>query len=34
MKKVLSKEVLDKEAALWRVMKELIKQNPGNVCRK
>ncbi len=34
MKKALSKETLEKEAALWNAVKELAKQNPGNVCRK
>ena len=34
MKKALSRETLDKEAAWWKAMKELAKQNPGNVCRK
>ncbi len=34
VKKALSKETLDKEAAWWNAMKELAKQNPGNICHK
>jgi hypothetical protein len=34
VKKIMSKESLDKEAAYWNLMKQLAKQNPGTVCRK
>ncbi len=34
MKKALTREMLEKEAALWNALKELAKQNPGNICRK
>jgi hypothetical protein len=34
MKKTVSKEALVKEAAYWKAMKELAKQNPGAVCHK
>ncbi len=34
VKKALSKETLEKEAAWWNAVKELAKQNPGNICRK
>jgi hypothetical protein len=34
MKKVMSGEVLAKEAAYWNAMKQLAVRNPGTVCRK
>jgi hypothetical protein len=34
VKKIMSKESLDKEAAYWNLVKQLAKQNPGTVCRK
>jgi len=34
MKKVMSKEVLAKEAAYWNAMKQLAVRNPGTVCHK
>lgn len=34
MKKVLSKEVLEKEAALWKGLKKAAADNPGKACRK
>ncbi len=34
VKKVMSKEATAKEAAYWNLMKQLVKQNPGTVCRK
>lgn len=34
MKKMLSKDVLEKEAALWKGLKKAAEENPGKVCRK
>jgi hypothetical protein len=34
MKKTVSAEARDKEAAYWSAVKELAKVNPGTVCRK
>jgi len=34
MKKMLSKDVLEKEAALWLGLKKAAAENPGKVCRK
>jgi hypothetical protein len=34
VKKALSKEALDKEAAFWTSLKKAVKENPGKVCHK
>ncbi len=34
MKKTVSKETMAKEAAYWKAMKQLARQNPGLVCHK
>ncbi len=34
MKKILSKEVLDREAAFWTNLKKAVKESPVKACRK
>ena len=34
MKKVLSKEVMDKEASLWNAARKALKESPVKECRK
>ena len=34
MKKILSKEALEKEASFWTTMKKALKESPAKECRK
>jgi hypothetical protein len=34
MKKVLSKEALEKEASFWTTMKKALEESPVKLCRK
>jgi hypothetical protein len=34
MKKVLSKEALDREASFWTSLKKALKESPVKACRK
>jgi hypothetical protein len=34
VKKILDKKILEQEAAFWKEIKKVTKQNPGKICHK